>query len=261
MTRTPPATPWLAYPKPNPQASIRLFCFPYAGGGATGFRAWEAGLPNVELCLAKLPGRESRLTEPPYTSMSALVEALAQALPAHTEKPYAFFGHSMGAIIAFELARACRRRGLPLPRALFVSGRRAPQLPERDPITYNLPEPELIAELRRLGGTPQEVLEHPELMRLMLPLLRADFEVIETYRYEPEPPLDCSLTAFGGLEDAEVTPPELDAWGAQTTRAFTRRLLPGDHFFLHTARPTLLAALAQDLNRLAQAARGPATGQ
>ena len=241
---------WFARPKPNPQARLRLFCFPYAGGSALAFRKWPQHLPpGVEVWAAQLPGRGSRIREPPYSSLTAMVEDLAVAIRPHLDRPFAFFGHSMGAMISFELARLLRRQGGAAPAHLFVSGRRAPQIPDTDPPTYNLPDAELVEELRRLNGTPPEVLEHPELMGLMLPLLRADFEVVETYSYQPGPPLDCRLSAFGGLQDEDVTREHLDGWREQTTSHFAVRMFEGDHFYLHLAEPLLLRAVARDLHQ------------
>jgi medium-chain acyl-[acyl-carrier-protein] hydrolase len=242
--------PWVLYPKPNPHAGLRLFCFPYAGGGATVYRAWADGLPpDVELACVQYPGRGSRLKEPAFAQLMPLVEALVPALPPHLDKPFAFFGHSMGAVIAFELARRLARE----PLHLFVSGRQAPQLPPRDLHTYDLPDAEFIEELQRLGGTPREALAHPELMQLMLPLLRADFEAIQTYAYAPGPPLHCPVTAFGGLEDEDVSREQLEAWREQTDARFDAHLLPGDHFFLHSAQARLLAILSGELQTRARA--------
>ena len=156
----------------------------------------------------------------------------------------------MGAIIAFELARLLRREGRAQPLHMFVSGRTAPQLNRSHTPIYDLPKPELLEELKRLNGTPREVLEHPELMDLMLPILRADFSVCDTYEYTREPPLDCSLTAFGGLQDAGVPRRNLEGWREQTSASFTLRMLPGDHFFLHSDESLLLRLLASELHRL-----------
>jgi medium-chain acyl-[acyl-carrier-protein] hydrolase len=155
----------------------------------------------------------------------------------------------MGAVIAFELARLLRREGRPRPFHLFVSGRQAPHAPDPEPPSYNLPEPEFIESLGRLNGTPPEVLRHQELMNLLLPLLRADFEAIETYAYKDEPPLDCPVTAFVGLHDDEVSREQLEMWAGQTNASFSARVFPGDHFFLNTARPALLKAIAAELFR------------
>lgn len=244
------ASPWLVFPRENRAARLRLFCFPYAGGTALTYRHWPGALPaGVEVCAVQLPGRGNRFHEPPYGDLRRLVEAAAPALAPFLDGPFAFFGHSMGALIAFELARHLRREFGLQPAHLFVSGRRAPQLDRDETVTYNLPEAGFIDSLRDLNGTPPEVLEHRELMQLMVPLLRADFAVCQTYSYTPEPPLGCPLTAFGGLSDREVSREQLGAWREQTSAAFAMRLLPGDHFFLNSAQATLLDLLSHELNR------------
>jgi medium-chain acyl-[acyl-carrier-protein] hydrolase len=242
------AISYLAYHKPKPRATLRLFCFPYAGGSALIYREWGAHLPEqVEVCPVQLPGRGHRLREPPLPRMQPLAEETARALQPLFDKPFAFFGHSMGAVLAFEIARLLRARSGPSPSHLFVSGRQAPQVPETAAPTYDLPEPEFIEELRRLNGTPPEVLAEPELMQVMLPLLRADFEAVQTYTYREEPPLDCPLSVYGGGQDEEVSREELEGWCEQTNAACTLRLFPGDHFFLNTARDTVLRTLTREL--------------
>ena len=244
---------WFAYPRPNPQARLRLFCFPYAGGSALVYRNWPDLVPkDIEVCLLNLPGRGGRLAEEPHTRLLPLAEAVGEAIVPHLDKPFAFFGHSMGALIGFELARHLRRQDRPQPAHLFVSGRAAPQVPAADPVTYDLPEDEFIRELRRLNGTPGEVLEHPELMHLVLPLLRADFSVCETYEYTAEPSFDFPITAFGGLQDDEAPRESLEAWAEHTLRSFKLHMLPGDHFFLNSARPLLLQALSRELFQIAR---------
>jgi medium-chain acyl-[acyl-carrier-protein] hydrolase len=252
---------WLANPAPNAQAKLRLFCFPYAGGAAGIYRNWAANLPSaVEVCPVHLPGRGKRMRERAFTQVQALVEEIAPALWPATDQPFAFFGHSMGALISFELARHLRREGVAGPAHLFISGRRAPQIPNLDAPTFDLPEAEFLVTLRDLKGTPPEALEHPELMQLMLPLLRADFELCETYAYTPAPPLDCPITVYGGLQDGGVTRTYLEAWSQHTTAAFTLRMMPGDHFYLNTAQPLLLRTLSQELTQLAnRCAKTPAT--
>lgn len=241
---------WVVKPRPTPGASLRLFCLPYAGGGSQIFRMWPNKLPaSVEVCLVELPGRGIRLREPLFERLPPLVEAIAKNLEGHLDRPFAFFGHSMGALLSFEVARYFRRHNIQRPVHLFVSGRGAPQTPSDEPPMHNLPEPEFISELRRLNGTPVEVLEHEELMELMLPILRADFTVCETYLYEPESPLNCPITAFGGLEDESVGADRLNAWREQTTSTFSAHTFPGDHFFLHTAQQLLLQTLSQGLNQ------------
>lgn len=244
-------SPWLAYYQPNYRATLRLFCFPYAGGSALVFNKWRDSLPPfVEVCPVQLPGRGNRLDVPAFTNMDPLVEAAAAALVPYFDMPFAFFGHSMGASISFELARLLRREGQRLPLHLYLSGRSAPHIISDDPLLHPLPEAELLDELRQLNGTPKEVLEHPELMQMMLPLLRADFSVAETYVCKTEPPLDVPITVFGGLFDKDIERAELEAWRDYTTASFKLRMLAGDHFFLNTAQATLLRLLATDLTTL-----------
>lgn len=239
---------WVFKPRPNPEATMRLFCFPYAGGGAQIFRPWPRILPTtIEVCSIELPGRGMRIQESIFTRLSPLAEAIVLALEKHLDKPFAFFGHSMGALLSFEIARCLRRQYLPRPIHLFISGRGAPHVPNDEPLVHTLPEPEFLNELHRLNGTPKEVLEHEELMQLMLPILRADFAVCGTYSYVPEPPLDCPITVFGGLLDERITADCLEAWGEQTHAACSVHMFPGDHFFLHNMQLPLLQLLSRRL--------------
>lgn len=242
--------PWLSYPKPNPRARLRLFCFPYAGGGALIFRAWPESLPEtVEVCSVQLPGRGARMTEPLFTHLSPLLQTLVEAILPCMDRPFAFFGHSMGALISFELARYLREQFGLEPACLFVSGRGAPHLPNAGPAIHTLPEAQFLEELRLLNGTPKEVLENVELRKLIVPLLRADFAVCETYQYVDGPPLNCPLFAFGGCQDRGVGRDDLEAWHQQTDRSFRLWMFPGDHFFLHTAQSLVLQALSRQLRQ------------
>src|SRR3712207_6021526 len=232
---------WVACAKPNPQAKLRLFCFHYAGGGASIFRAWHNSLPqSVEVCAIEFPGRGMQLRESPFTQLEPLVQHLTSALLPYLDKPFACFGHRMGELVNFEFTRLLRREYRVSPVHLFVSGHRAPQVPDPDPPIHALPESEFLQELRRFNGTPQAVLENAELMELLLPTLRADFAVVETYAYTPEPPLDCPITAFGGLQDREVTCDELEAWRERTNASFVLEKLPGNQFFMRSAESLLL---------------------
>ena len=247
-TSTVSAERWLAYREANPRARLRMFCFPYAGGGASAYRGWGTSLPQeIEVCPVQLPGREGRLREQPFTRPEELIQAVTDALTPWFDLPFVFFGHSMGAMIGFELSRELRRRGQTLPLHLFVSGRRAPQLPTRDEPIHDLPEPEFIERLRDLNGTPEEVLQHAELMKLLTPLLRADFAVNETYSYAEEEPLEPGISAFGGLADSDVKREDVEAWGIQTRGRFRMRMMPGDHFFLHPQKDLIIESVARDL--------------
>jgi len=232
----------------NPQARLRLFCFPYAGGTTAIYQDWPDLLPSsVEVCPVQLPGRGMRYADPLIPAAQPLVADLATALLPHLDRPYALFGHSMGAILAFEMARLLRREGQPRPVRLLVAGRRAPDLPLPYAPVHALPDPDFIDELRRLNGTPAEVLQHQELMQMVLPMLRADFAVVETYSYIPEPPLDCPISAFGGSQDSRTSFETLEAWSRQTKAGVTVRILPGHHFFINQERTALLQAIARDL--------------
>jgi medium-chain acyl-[acyl-carrier-protein] hydrolase len=187
--------------------------------------------------------------ETPVTHLSSLVEALAQAIVPLLDRPFAFFGHSLGALVGFELARQLHRQLNIQPVRLFVSADRAPHIHFRKerPI-HALPEADFLFELRRLNGIPGKVLEDAELMQIMLPILRSDFSVYETYVYTSGPPLKCSISSFGGLQDTKVSRSDLEAWRDQTTASFSLQMFPGDHFFLNTAQPLLLHTLSQELS-------------
>jgi medium-chain acyl-[acyl-carrier-protein] hydrolase len=236
--------------KPRPRAKVRLFCFPYAGGGASIYRAWPDALPHLDVCAIQPPGRETRMREPPFTRLDPLVDAAVEAILPLLDQPFAFFGYSLGAYVAFEAARRLRARGAPAPVRLFLAACSAPQTPRRRPPIHALPEPELIQEIRSYAGTPAAVLEHEELMTLLLPLLRADFGVFETYSSPAQPPLDVPLSILGGLTDEDAPRADLDAWREHTTRAFVLRMFPGNHFFINTERTRLLTSVLQDLGPL-----------
>jgi len=213
------------------------------------FRTWSEGLPSdIEVCPVQLPGRGSRLMEPPFRTLSPLIRALAIALLPMLDKPFAFFGHSLGALVSFELTRELRRQGL-RPAHLFVSASSAPHLTRQGSTIYDLSEEKFLEQLRRLNGTPEEVLEHFELRQIILPLLRADFSVYETYAYSKEPPLDCPISTFGGSQDHKVNQGELEAWRQQTSDSFSLQMFPGDHFFVNTSQSPLLWALSRRLRQ------------
>lgn len=239
---------WFCAAEKRQQVNLRLFCFPFGGGGASFYRTWSKGLPpEVEVCAVQLPGRESRLREEPFTELLPLVTTLSEIMGTCIDIPFAFFGHSMGSLIGFELTRQLRREGKRGPVHLFVSGRRAPQIKNNDPPKHDLPKEEFIEAIRSYNGTPELILREPELLELFLPILRADFSVLETYRYTEEHPVECAITAFGGLEDRKAKYEDLRAWKDQTCDGFRVKVFPGDHFYLKDAREELLEEIAKDL--------------
>lgn len=258
MSSPPASDPWILRRAPNAQARLRLFCFPYAGGGASIFRAWQQSLPpEVDVCPVQLPGRESRLGEPAFDRLAPLVRTLAGVLAPYMGLPFAFYGYSNGALISFELARELRRRGMREPAHVFAAACPAPHLPDRDPPIHQLPDDELIAELRRLNGTPDEILQNAEIMQLLIPLMRADAAIHETYVHEPEEPLDVPITAVGGVNDPKATREDMEAWRRHTRADFGLRMMAGDHFFIHSSQPLVLRDLAQDLHGVLRRIREP----
>jgi medium-chain acyl-[acyl-carrier-protein] hydrolase len=260
LIAAPPASAWLPRQPADAAEQLRLVCFPYAGGGAHIYAEWRAGLPaQVGLYPLQLPGRGRRFSEPALLRLDAVVAGAVEALASLDDKPFVLFGHSMGALLAFETARALRRLGRRGPLRLLVSGYRAPQLPRDTEPIHQLPDDAFAARLRQFEGTPPEVFTNAELLQLMVPIVRADFTVVETHVHQDEPPLACPVTAFGGLADGHFGRNAVAAWAAQTTGAFRLHMLEGSHFFLNTARLALLrlvsADLEHDLAMLAQCRR------
>lgn len=245
---------WIDYSKRNAEAASRLFCFPYAGGSASIYRPWN-GPPfeAVEVCPIQIPGREARTAERPFTNLRHLSRAIADVLP--LDKPFAFFGHSAGALLCFEIARELRQRGEPTPFHLFASGCSAPQLCPNRPPRFNLKREELIADLRKLGGTPEDVLKSDELLDLMLPALRADFSLLDTYEYRDERPFDFAVTALSGHADLEVDNWEVLPWSIQTRKQFRHFQFTGGHFFLHEASAELQILVAREIDRTVPSCR------
>jgi len=242
-----PLDAWIVRYRPNDQARLRLFCFPYAGGRASVFRSWLDALPaDIELCCIQLPGREDRLGEPPYTRLVPMIQALAEAIHPYLDKPFAFYGHSMGALVSFELARQLRRAYDRHPVSLYLAAYRAPQLANPNNKIYHLPT-EVFKVVLRADGIPETILQSDELMQLMLPTLRADYELCDTYKYQEEPPLACPFSLFGGLEDVRVGKADLEAWPVHSDSVCSLSMLPGSHLFLHTTQDLLLAEISQNL--------------
>jgi medium-chain acyl-[acyl-carrier-protein] hydrolase len=245
---------WLVRFQPNRGARLRLFCFPYAGNGASAFRPFSRGLPQeVEVCAVQPPGREERWREDAFTDIPALVSAAVDALAPHLTEPFALFGHSLGAKVAFEFARRLQADGGPTPRILFASAHAAPHLPPRDAPMAHLPEAQFVEEMMvRYGGIPRPVLEDRELLAMFVRVLLSDMRALEAYVYVPGPKLNCAIAAYGGDRD-RLDPEVLKRWSELTERGFSFRMFRGDHFFLTSQRDELLfevsgalrAALAQ----------------
>lgn len=235
--------------RPNPIAQLRLFCFPNAGSGVSLLYSTFRGLPaEIELCPIQLPGREDRRREQPYVRMEPLIRELVSVMEPFLDKPFALFGHSLGALMAFETARQLRRNDLPAPVRLFVSARMAPQMPSAFAPIHRLPDDEFLAELvNRYDAIPAAILAEKELMELFLPVLRADLELLETYAYEPDAPLSTPISVFGGLQDRTVSRFQLEAWQQQTAGSFGLRMFDGNHFFLRNARMEVMKAISDDL--------------
>lgn len=235
---------WLPRVQARSKVKLRLICLPYAGGSAAVFNNWPTHLPaTIDIYPIQLPGRCNRFNEPPFTQLAPLLAALAEAIAPYLDTPIAFFGHSMGELICFELAHTLRSAELRQPLHLFVSGHQAPRLEVKEAL-HTLPDAELIVALAQLNGTPTELLEDRQLMALMLLTLRADLTVCETYHYIDRAPLDCPVTAFGGVQDIRVGYRELEMWGKETHGPFSLHSLPGDHFFLRTYEALLLQIIS-----------------
>lgn len=240
---------WVPQVRTNHQAQFRLFCFPHAGGGSSAYAGWPRRLPSsVEVVSLHLPGREDRYREPAFRSLEPLLAALVEVLSPCLDLPFAFFGHSLGAWIAFYLARRLRRDGLRQPAHVFVAGCRAPQLPSRFPPIHALPRETFLQALQgRYGQFPPEILNHSALLQLFSEVLQADFALLETIEYCDEAPLDCGISAYGGTVDQAIAAFEILAWREQAPDRFTSEFFPGDHFFVKSNAPALLHRLSSEI--------------
>jgi len=248
MPANPQSNPWILRPRPNPHARLRLFCLPYAGGGASTYCAWPAHLPpDIEVMAVQLPGREERLSEPAFIDASQLCVQLVAVLAPYVDQPFALFGHSLGALVSFELARLLRTLGAPGPGHLFISGHSGPRKIHGFPPLNGISDDGLLRVLQRMGGAPDGLVAVSDVKRLVLPPLRCDLSLCEAYRYVAAEPLACPISAFGGTLDDVVRRADVLAWGAETMGGFRARMLPGGHFFLNNAMPRLLQAITDDL--------------
>lgn len=256
-------SPWFLAPTPRPAARMKLFLVPHAGRGASLFMPWRTELPEwIEMSAVQFPGREARRKELPLRRLSAMAEGLAEEMLPRLDRPYVLFGHSMGALVCFETARVLRRLGAPLPRALVLSGRRAPTIPDNNSPIHGLPDAAFVAAVcARYNGIPQIILDQPDMMRMVLPIMRSDMEAIETYTYRPEATLEVPFFLYGGRDDAQLSPEDLAAWGHLTRERVAQRLFTGGHFYLQDDRSPLIRALIADLATLIPAPHAEAATQ
>lgn len=247
---------WLQKFGPAREHAARLICFPHAGGIPGAFRFWRDDIPDeVELCAIQLPGRGGRLREPPIASIPLLAEQITSELLPRLDLPYVFFGHSMGAVLALEVAKAIGKAGGSAPQHVFLSARRPPHLPRLEADLHRLPDDAFLKLLdARYGGVPAEVLQEPELLALFLPTLRADITALETFATSNVEPLACALTVLGGDEDRLVNLDQLRGWREYTTGAFRVKQYRGGHFYLSEVRDELLADISRILRPLIIAA-------
>lgn len=231
----------------GPPSSTAIVCVPYAGGGAAAFRSWPNLLGSVDVYALSFPGRDARLFDPLFTTMDLLVASIVDAIRPLADRRFALFGHSMGGLLAYEAVRVLRRQNATPPVHIFVSGIRAPHLPDPNPKIFDLPDNLFVEELCRFEATTLNVDQHSEIIALMLPTLRADFRIVQTYRYYPEKPLVCPITAFGGLQDKTTSEREMQQWRHHTGRAFNLVMLSGGHFFLDTAVNSVLKHIKAQL--------------
>ena len=249
VTTTNEKSGWITRPNPNPHAQLRLFCFPYAGGSASAFRDWAKALPaEIELCPIQLPGREERLKEELFTDLSILVNALLPELRPQLDKPFAFFGHSMGAMISYEVVRQLQQHDDPLPLHLFLSSRAAPQIVNNSTSLRFLPDQEFIDELQRLyDAVPEAIQQSKELQELFLPILRADVALLETHNWVSGATLKCPISVFGGEQDRSINHAALAAWSKQTDAKFAQHMFSGGHFYLNNHVAAIVETITREL--------------
>lgn len=226
---------WITCPNPQPSARVRLFCLPFAGGGASIYRGWAKDLePSIEVCPIQLPGRENRFSETAHQSVQTLAPAIANQLQFYLDKPYLIYGHSMGALLTFEVLRILQQKGQVMPEVAILGAHRAAHLPPKRKPMSTLDDASFIAKLTTFGGFPDEVLQSKELLQFVLPTLRADFAVCDGYQFTPSSALDCSLVLIAGSHDQEVNPQDMLAWQTHTLHPARLVTLDAGHFFLKT---------------------------
>lgn len=241
-------TAWIKIYGGTQQPQFRLICFPYAGGGASIYGGWSKFLPDsFQICALQLPGREDRISEKPIDAMDDLIQAFHLSISSLLKQPFAFFGHSMGALIAYEYSLYLDDKHGIAPNHLFVSARRPPQIPNtRSPI-HRQGKEEFLRSVKRLGGTPDELLNHEEMLALMIPLLRSDFALSENYQPNPVRHLRCPITVFGGDTDSEAPVGDLERWKEISIGSFRKQIYSGGHFFIHSMYEEMIRQIVTDL--------------
>jgi medium-chain acyl-[acyl-carrier-protein] hydrolase len=238
--------PWFVKFNQNNNVSLRVFCFHYAGGNASAFREWYKDMPEeIEIVAVQLPGREKRFTEPLLSSSNVIIDCLSKDIVSLLDKPYVVYGHSVGALLAFELVQSLRDSNCRLPNFIVVSSSPAPQLKFNRNAISNLPDNEFLERLKAYNGLPDSLTNNNELLSVFMPMLRADLTVFETYTYREQPPLKCPIIALGGIYDPIVSKHDLAAWYNQTTSLFTLNFFEGDHFFIKNKNNNFLTFLGE----------------
>lgn len=252
---------WFTVPRPRANPKMTLFCFPYAGGSSTDpvFRQWAHAMPDdVEVAVLEMPGRSRRMAEPFERSLLGLVGRLVPVMAHYADRPFAFFGHSLGAIVAYELARALEIAGKPVPRLLVVSAKQAPHLPYRHRL-YDLPRDEFISALRKLNGTRDEILQNEELLEIVISVLRNDLEMAFKYRFLGPPLRTVPIIACAGRDDPHVELESIDAW-REHAEQFEFSVYPGGHFYIQNESSEAIRARMVELMMRAIRTPGLASG-
>jgi pyochelin biosynthetic protein PchC len=254
------AADWLTRFTDRPDAATRLVCFPHAGGGAPAFYHWAHLLPpDIDLAAVQYPGRLNRMGEPCLTEMDDMTAGICRALAQDGGGPLVLFGHSMGALVAYEVAGRLSSDGWHPVERLIVSAHPHPAATPRTSL-HRAPDEALCAELRRLGGSDPSALQDDRLRPLVLALIRRDYQLVETYRHRARPKLACPVTGFAGDSDSEATPDQMRAWAEVTTAGFDLRVFPGGHFYLNPAREAVVAAVVEVLTAVCPDGRAPLCG-
>lgn len=247
MTSMSEASSWFIIPQPNTEATHRLFCFHYAGGNGQIFYPWVKELdPSIELVAIQLPGHGTRFNEPLATSMDSIVDSLGEQIVDYLDKPYTFFGHSLGGLMAYALTHWLQKKFLPLPDCLYVSGKRPPHIAKEKMISH-LPDAIFLEEATKYNGVPSDILQNQEFLDVWLPILRADFQVLETYISPQDYSLSCDLVGLGGLDDIMVPPSSVKMWSPYTSGAFSSFFYPGNHFYINTEYAQIIKLILQKI--------------